>query len=790
MSLQLTFKIALKSNYHISAGHGKGALIDSALLRDGDEIPVIRGTTLTGLLRDGLWRLLQLAPLENKYKACCLTDGRDAKTSTTRYCTQHTAETDPGLCPLCRMFGTPRIPKTWCISSARPVTMQESKKAQMEGYTLARVRISPRTRRAEPRKLFSQEDGNGRWMFQFTVTWPTDDAGNLDEAALLTAAARNVRQLGRSRRRGQGECLFTLVDVKGTGALAPVRSTNGDEDWQTPLLSRFATQWIDGDPAPRSTPTAALTISDASSDQASVRVRLFVRTDEPLLIARRAEAGNQFESLSIITGQVIRGALAWRAANHYDLSDRDSETYAAFVHTFLRDDVLFPSLYPAQFRVSALRPTIPAPCDLLTCKVGGLDHGFLFATNGVPEACKCGSKALTTVKDFVTLFESDWPHDREGACFDHKLERSNEMHIRIDLEKGRVTEGDLFGYVALDAGQYFVGDLLCANKAAWEQLQALAEIKPEQPLVWRLGKANRRGYGRVTVWLQVVESDVDVWIRQPLEKRVNKEQQELRLTLLTDTIIVDHWGRYTIGFEAKWLSKVLEQEVEKIISAAADTHSVDGFDAKLGLPRWRDIVLAAGSTVRLKLADFPDLDHLYQLEQRGIGLRRNEGFGRVAFNHPVYSFCQGIKSDLEFPKALHPASMSISDEQWFREEWATVLDAKPWKKKCQDKRFRTVARWLHTNQRRTPEELKAQLGSLGQPGKQVVELIGGAKEYGKRDMLKPKEDRLAGHRGVELVAQVLTELENFEDRHTFWPLGIQMLAERVATAVKSENEEG
>jgi CRISPR-associated protein Csx10 len=721
--------------------------------------------------------LLQTKPLEEKARDIHGSEG---------YGGQYATESDPELCPLCRLFGTPRRPKAWRISSARPATMQEpvSGKHRPEGQTVARARISPRTRRAEPRKLFSQEEGDRQWTFQFTVTWPTDDAGNLDEAALLTAAARNVRQLGRSRRRGQGECLFTLVKAEGTDAVSPVKAADGAEDWQTPLLDRFATHWIDGDPAPPSRPAASLTLSDEPGGSSPVRVRLFVRTDEPLLIAKRAEAGNQFESLSIITGQVIRGALAWRAAHRYDLSERESETYTAFVRTFLRGDVLFPDLYPAEFVTSALRPTLPAPRDLLTCKTGGFDHGFWFATEEVPKECNCGS-ALTEVKDFITLSEYTWSRN---PLYD-ELERSSEMHIRIDPEKGRVSEGDLFGYVALDAGQYFVGDLICTDEAAWERLQVLAHIEPNQPTVLRLGKARHRGYGQVTAWFQTdLDKPEDVWIRLPLETRMNGEQRDLHLTLLTDTIITDHWGRHATGFESGWLSKVLEQEVE-IISAADGAHAVDGFDVNLGLPRWRDIALSAGSTVRLQLEKTPDLDRLRQLEQQGIGLRRNEGFGRVAFNHPVYGRCQGITSDLEFPRVLHIGTIPASDEEHFREKWMGTLENQPWSKKCKDQRFAAVARMLHIHAEESPQDLRAQLASLGELPDEAIELLGGEKEYGKRHTLKPEADQLANHAGIELLAQMLTELEKLEGYRHLWPLGIQMLAERIAAAVGTEKEE-
>ena len=45
------------------------------------------------------------------------------------------------------------------------------------------------------------------------------------------------------------------------------------------------------------------------------RLRVLVRADEPLLLARRAEAGNQFETLEGIPGGMLRGALAWRVAH-------------------------------------------------------------------------------------------------------------------------------------------------------------------------------------------------------------------------------------------------------------------------------------------------------------------------------------------------------------------------------------------------------------------------------------------------------------------------------------------
>ena len=361
MSLRLTFQVKLMSDYHIAAGHGTGAGIDSALLRDADDVPVIRGTTLTGLLRDGLWQLLQLPLMQDKHGQRC-GSGNTSEERSSSYCGQFSADEQPNLCPICRLFGTPRAPKRWYIGSARPeeIVLPLSKASPCGGHPVRRVRISPRTRRAEPRKLFSQEDGDSRMTFQFAVTWPTSDESALDEAALLVAAARYVRQLGRSRRRGQGECLFVLTSLEGSDAVKPVADKSGAQNWQEWLLTRFAEKWLKKIPAPPTALSGAtLAVISLSDNSDPIRVRMIIRTEEPLLIARRAEAGNQFESVETVTGQTVRGALAWRAAERYDLKDQTGETYLAFARIFFRNQVLFSDLFPARFDSSTLFPTIP-----------------------------------------------------------------------------------------------------------------------------------------------------------------------------------------------------------------------------------------------------------------------------------------------------------------------------------------------------------------------------------------------------------------------------------------------
>src|SRR5208337_3420469 len=227
--MDLTFRLSLRSDYHVGSGHGLGDRADSALLRDDDGVPPLRGTMLTGLLRDALLKLCLAHP--QTALACCA--GSMAGAPAEQACRPENS----APCPVCRLFGSPLLPKRWRIGTARPVgslnTLSAAWGQRIESAQIVqRVRINPRTRRAEAQKLFSHEEGDQRLVFEFKAHSLSRDVSP-DDAALLVAAARLVRNLGRSRRRGNGECLLTLADAKQ----------------QEELLERFENRWLLGKPA-------------------------------------------------------------------------------------------------------------------------------------------------------------------------------------------------------------------------------------------------------------------------------------------------------------------------------------------------------------------------------------------------------------------------------------------------------------------------------------------------------------------------------------------------------------
>ena len=788
MPVKLTFEIQLHSDYHVSAGGGLGAGVDSALLRESDGVPVLRGTAVTGLLRDGLWRLLQLQPFD---QSNCERSGKSEE-GMQRYCGQYDA--DKTECPICRLFGTPRTPKQWRISSARPAGLEQvgpSKSGWEPKETAAqvvhRVRIDPLTRRAEAGKLFSQEQGDGRLQFRFTAECRREGEAALDDAALLMAAARNVREFGRSRRRGQGECRIHLVAPTSLSGITQASS----QSLEQALLDRFESRWLSKQAPARSATSQSIprvTIAAFITPHV-VRRRLIVRIDEPITLARRGDAGNQFETLNAISGVTLRGAFASRIAER--ISFAEAGNYAAFVGLILRGQVNFSTLYPAALQIDGdtLYPCIPAPHDLLTCKIfSGLAakhdqhgaQGFARQSSTAAQQCpqcliekkeKTPSRAL---EGFVVTKE-------QPQSFD--VSQRSELHIQINPVQQRVATGDLFAYSALDAGQYFVGEMTFADDAAWQSFRQLAGL-PQigQTFELRLGKATRRGYGKVTARFEDGAGKEPVWIRVPLENRVT-DAQRLTLTLLTDAIIADGWGRHQLSFDAEWLSRELKLPIDpSSLNVFASARRVDGFNAHLGLPRWRDTALEAGSSVGLRLLN-PPTDwqrRLKEAERDGIGLRREEGFGRVVFNHPIYDGCKGItQSDLQLGNDLRLGTVEhfLREEGRFEKEWQRTLDEENGWAQCQSEIFAAVARWLLAH--RAEFELNEKLMKLADsPSQKLRDLI---PDYGDRS----KESKL-NRKGLELITKLLGKLDELVRKYgkQCRARGVLMLADRVAASAE------
>lgn len=812
MSIQLSFRVSIRSDYHISAGHGLGALVDSALQRDADGLPVLRGTTLTGLLRDGLRDLGLATPMQVSARWQQMVKTAENLVSDDRR----------GWEASDALFGAPSRPKRWQISSGRPVNLAKPqntggsgwRSGGLGGQAAAHVRVHPALRRAEARKLFVREEGDQRLEFDFTMACPQTDEQAVAEAALLVAAARMVRHLGAGRRRGRGECSIRLQAVSNW----PVKPGSAQPD-EKALLALFENYWLtSGSLGDLEMPKRNDVFSTPRTGQ-PLRLIIAVRTDEPVLIAQRAEAGNQFDGLGYIPGFVLRGALASLLAARHDLSD--AAVYGLFIRLFFRSAAQFAPLLPAYEQDTNLYPAIPAPQDLFFSELHSA-KGKLIGGHAVlsgREAARRDFKDSQSGRDLKLEPLSRWLAVRQNAEV-FKVDPVSEMHVTMNPETGRATDQQLFGYVTIPAGQYFMGEMIFSDSSDWLALQKLIGL-PDVPSAeedsenstgpagavfeMRVGKAIRRGYGLLScVLFQTTHLKHSLWAGLPLKDRVTTVQQPLTLTLLSDAIVPDSWERTYQRFEASWVSQALGVKVR--IASEKDANSgrehrlqfargkiVDTFNNHIGLPRHRDLAITAGSAVTLLVDEDITLDDLHKrlerVEMQGIGLRRNEGFGRVAFNHPVYdNACQSVEdaARIRMPNALQRGKAHHdtvpAGEATFREAWKDSVTFSPENRaRLRHEEFDGLTREIRTAKIQSLEDAKALLANYG---KAEAVMPGGLP--GRQ---KPNFFETEGKEGLALLSALFEKLSRSagasSDR---WTIGCAMLAEQLALVVPEKKE--
>ncbi len=646
MQLELKFTLTFESDWHINAGFGADGKADAVIERDPQGKPIISGTTLKGVFRDALYDLaLNLREDTNEVTGILGAPGRDSH---------------------------------WQFGAAQTKNTRES-------VVATGLRVDPRYRRAEDNKYFKRELGAAE-VFTFSATGTVANDKALEEVEWLVAAAAYIERVGGRRRRGNGRCVISL----------------GDQTLHGEVLKSFENRHCEGTHqitnSWKSLIAEEVSLKIASRHNASHRYRIILYTERPVIIAEKPEAGNVYQGQIAIPGSTLRGAFAEKAQPG-DLQAKDLTKYDMFKWLFILGGLRFSHLNPLEVSDGIGIPVVQLPMGL--------------------------QQVATSQDTFTSVFQnlsehkafSGWGRLQEG--FQRASYHTEpHPHVRINPDLKRASDGDLYTYEAIPAGRYYTGELYLADDD-WQNIGELLRVNIDKPFELRIGKGRNRSYGQVkAVIVPMAENDPPAWIHAPLEERLKATPaNELFITLATDIIVQDTWGRFYGKFSetptdshnnrdsepaAQWLTEVFGMQPKEIHIESPDankqdvlnydkrpaqvvrTKFVESFDARSGLPRWRDKALVAGSTARLVFANGkrPSTDVLKHLETEGIGLRRGEGFGRVIFNHPAHTRqWSGFGKPIPIPQKLldevnDTSETHIETHEAFTQRWKKKVNAR------------------------------------------------------------------------------------------------------------------
>ena len=642
-----TLRLALTSDWGVATGAGVAGGVDAVVERGEDGRPIIRGTVITGVMR------------EQALNAAHALDGGRRGGPWARLATA--------------LFGDVTRPRLVAFSDA-PVTAEDGGPRPATHEAIG-VSIDKETGTAKDNflRLFERA-GSGSGESAVTllaegldhspIAWTQ---GQRDDARLLLAlAARLVTAVGSDRSSGDGDCEAALHDgdteLGGTWCADAVRGLRTAGEVRAPAVPE----------APRSAP-ARLREPAAGAPAMAVSLPLTIRADAPL-VSYDVPYSNEVRSLDFLRGTVL---LPW--------------VHSRLRHAFAGSDLVRDAVVTGRLRVSDATPVVggvrglPVPLVLSRPKVPGarqetleiwnrllrgepsevhvpLRSGYVFypdpgadAATGAPGGTAPGSATASgpTVclgAPVLTGRQSTAMDTATGTVATGQLFMVRAIPAGVTLQAQVSLSADLYDAVGprLDellsvparlgsrrfSGSY--GQVVCQAGRADTGLRAGGH--PEAGGRTEGGRATSRsgpggapgGTGGAGGAGAAAGDGVTVWCTSDLL---------LRSTRLGPVDGIERLLRELGG--ARLDPDHGARPDDPRYAAGLRYRRVDGWSAADQQPRASRIAIRAGSAISIRPASkVPDaMDalrrHLAGLERDGVGLLREQGYGRVVVGHPL-----------------------------------------------------------------------------------------------------------------------------------------------------------
>ena len=523
-------------------------------------------------------------------------------------------------CIICQIFGSPTLESRIFIND---LIIDADLETQLTAIRSG-VSINRNRRVAEDHRLYFTETSlpNARFKFSGDVTLGSEITD--EQIELLSAGLKYIHAIGTGKSRGLG--WLSIEHEETTLTTQEVQSIETDSEESTELA-------------------------------------IEVTLKSPMITGGRKPSGQAVETVQYIRGGLIRGAVANALLTDLENNEPDKD----FKQLFLNDDAaIFRNCTPGK---SVL------PATAIGCKDSS---GFLAADD--PDRKEKHGIFDTLFQRLVAekaglLYHPSCPNckddDDDGrveaksgfykqskGCYKQKTLNTRLLtRVAINRKRKVAADGILYHLNAVDPL------IVKGEKSKNVRLYGSARVPSTlvskvadtlQKQVHRLGGGSSRGLGKVCLKVDKHESS------DPLKKRIDAFKEALQkvwetysrlpnvdigdfdggyfsITLQSDAMLVQNWQRSMVITEQMLQETTgCNAEVELIRSFASYDY-VSGWNAAWKLPKETDLVTRIGSVFVFRT---PDIDAwipaLQTLENKGIGNRREEGFGQILICDPFH----------------------------------------------------------------------------------------------------------------------------------------------------------
>lgn len=196
--------------------------------------------------------------------------------------------------------------------------------------------------------------------------------------------------------------------------------------------------------------------------------------------------------------------------------------------------------------------------------------------------------------------------------------KGNEISIAINSQTKSVEDGMLFNSEYLQCDEKLIGDIVLP--------EGLVDENKDYTIY--LGKMKSKGFGEAVIKFGKYEKE-----RVNLKARIEKLQKQANEKILTfdlqSDLVLPFNTIYNVGEQFK--SLVGNSEMKFIENKSyINTGKLGGYNIINNIRKVDELVITRGSVLTYEIDDFNRiLPKLEEIEEKGLGLRKNEGFGRV-----------------------------------------------------------------------------------------------------------------------------------------------------------------
>ena len=427
------------------------------------------------------------------------------------------------------------------------------------------IRIDRRTRTTIPQSLFNYEFLRENNEFEGELIFKDDI--NKEDLKFILASLFHLDFIGGFKSRGLGK-----IEVKIDG--------KDIEDLET-IINNLKKE--------------EKKVNKDKINNDLIKYSYTLTLDEPLILKAR-ELGNYIEVKKYLQGSTIRGALIELFVKEGIELDKLLKIKASDA---IKDKVSLASLFKTKYQING---------DYIE-----------------------KDKAQTTVIEV------------EGI----KLERyskqdfsivGNEVSVKINPKTKSAESGMLFNTEYLSS---YEND----KDQNFKKIELMGDVEIPKDLINKnqiytiyLGKLKTKGFGKANITFKdYIEEKEDISLRiDKFNKDIPKEEKEelKNKTLITFDLQSDMILPFNDIYDAQKQFKILANLSDNFkfnySRSFVNTAKLEGYNIINGIRKIDELVFSRGSVFTFEIDNYKnELDFLNNIEENGLGLRKNEGFGRI-----------------------------------------------------------------------------------------------------------------------------------------------------------------